>query len=84
MKPIPAPSELDDSAYVSQVLRQCALILDPRNGSLAAFEDEFDIHVTTVRTWIRNGRIPPKPCRRLLKRFGKKWIDFARLTGRPA
>lgn len=81
MKPLPVPSDMDDSDYVSQTLRQCALILDPRNGKLTALEDEFDIHVTTIRTWMRNGRIPPKPCRRLLKRFGRKWINVERLTG---
>lgn len=81
MKPLPAPPDMERKAFVSQTLRQCALILDPETGSLTAFEDEFDLHVTTIRTWIRNGRIPRKACRRLLKRFGKKWIDFDRLTG---
>lgn len=81
MKPLPAPPDMEPTAFVSQTLRQCALLLDPNTGSLSALEDEFDIHVTTIRTWIRKGRIPPKPCRRLLKRFGRKWIDVARLSG---
>lgn len=80
MKPLPAPADMDPTAFVSQTLRQCALMLNPETGSLNSLEDEFDIHVTTIRTWIRNGRIPPKPCRRLLKRFGKKWIDYDRLV----
>jgi hypothetical protein len=81
MKPIPAPPDLDSKAFVSQTLRQCALIVDPRYGRLGALADEFDLHETTLNKWINNGRIPRKPCRRLLKRFGRKFIDFDRLVG---
>lgn len=81
MKPLPAPPSMEPSEFVSQTLRQCALILDPLTGRLTALEEEFGIHATTIRVWIRNGRIPHRPCLQLLKRFGKEWIDFDRLTG---
>lgn len=81
MKPLPAPPEMSSKDFVSQTLRQCALIVDPRYGRLLALADEFDLHETTLNRWIINGRIPRKPCRRLLKRFGRKFIDFARLVG---
>lgn len=81
MKPLPAPPDMSRTDFVSQTLRQCALLLDPRYGRLAALSQEFDIHETTLNLWMRKGRVPRNPCRRLLKRFGKKWIDFDRLTG---
>lgn len=84
MKPLPAPPDMDPSEFVSQTLRQCALILDPLTGSLAALAKEIEVHDTTVRLWIRNGRIPHEPCYRLSKRFGKKWIDYDRLVGEDA
>ena len=81
MKPLPAPPDMDRTDYVSQTLRLCALVLDPRYGRLSALAEEFDLHETTLNKWINNGRVPRKPCRRLLKRFGRKLIDFDRLTG---
>lgn len=84
MKPLPAPSDMDPSEFVSQTLRQCALILDPLTGRLTAIAEELGVHDTTVRLWIRNGRIPYEPADRLLKRFGKRWIDFDRLVGEGA
>lgn len=81
MKPLSAPPDLSRRDFVSLTLRQCALILDPRYGRLSLLADEFDLHETTLGQWIRNGRIPRKPCKRLLKRFGRKWIDFDRLVG---
>jgi len=80
MKPLPVPADMEPSAFVSQTLRQCALIIDPRYGRLGALADEFDLHETTLNRWITEGSIPRKPCRRLLKRFGKKWVDFDRLV----
>lgn len=68
------------SDFVSQTLRQCALILDPRYGSFVALAEKMDLHETTFGIWIRNGRIPNKACRRLVKEFGRKWIDYDRLT----
>lgn len=81
MRPITPPDDISPSDYVSLILRQLALQFDPKLGRLSYLADEFDLHVSTLQMWITNGRIPPKPCRRLLKRFGKKWIDVSRLTG---
>lgn len=81
MRSVDAPPDLSPEDFVSFTLRQCALALDPRYGKLAALAEEFDIHESTLGVWIRNGRIPRKPCRRLLKRFGRKVIDFDRLVG---
>ncbi len=81
MKPLPAPPDMSPTDFVSQTLRQCALVIDPRYGRLGALADEFDLHETTINKWIKNGRVPRKPCRRLLKRFGRKFIDFDRLVG---
>jgi hypothetical protein len=81
MQPPKAPLDLSRDAFVSFTLRQCALVLDPRYGRLKAVADEFDFHESTLNVWIRKGRIPRKPCRRLLKRFGRKLIDFDRLVG---
>lgn len=80
MKPLPAPLDMDRSDFVSQTLRQCALIVDPRYGRLESLADEFDLHATTLNRWITNGVVPRKPCRRLLKRFGRKFVDFDRLV----
>ena len=80
MKPLPAPPDMKPEDFVSQTLRLCALLVDPRYGRLIVLAEEFDLHETTLNRWITNGRIPRKPCRRLLKRFGRKFIDFDRLT----
>lgn len=81
MKPLPAPATMDPSEFVSQTLRQCALIVDPSTGSLARLGEEIGAHHTTVRLWIRSGRIPHARCHQLLKRFGAEWIDYDRLVG---
>lgn len=74
------PVDLTPEEFVSLTLRRCALSLDPRYGRLSVLAETFDFHESTLGVWIRNGRIPPKACRRLLKRFGKKQIDFEKLT----
>lgn len=81
MKPIPPPAEISASDYVALTLRQLSLILDPRLGRLSALAEELNLQPATLHLWISNGRIPPKPCKRLLKRFGRKWVDVARLSG---
>jgi len=81
MKPINPPDDISSSDYVSQTLRLLALIVDPKLGRLAMLADEFELHVSTLQMWIKNGRIPRKPCRRLLKRFGRKFVDLDRLVG---
>lgn len=80
MKPIPPPDDLSASEFVSVTLRQVALMVDPKLGRLSILADAFDLHPSTLQVWIKNGRIPKKPCRRLLKRFGRKWINLDRLT----
>lgn len=81
MQPAKAPEDISDEDYVAFSLRQCALQLDPRYARFAVLADELELHESTLNTWIRNGRIPAKACRRLLSRFGKKLIDFNRLVG---
>lgn len=81
MKPITPPDDISRTDYVSLILRQLALMVDPRLGRLSFLADELELHPTTLQLWITNGRIPRKPCRRLLKRFGRKWINIDRLSG---
>lgn len=81
MRPIPVPPEINAKDYVSVTLRQCALIVDPKYGSLAQLALVLGLHETTLRVWIRNGRVPHKHGLALLKRFGKNFIDFDRLVG---
>ena len=81
MKPLPAPPDMNPTDFVSQTLRQCALMVDPRYGRLSALAEEFELHETTLNAWILKGKIPRKPCRRLLKRFGRKFVDLDRLVG---
>lgn len=80
MQPIDT-SEMSQKDFVSVTLRQCALLVDPRYGRLSSLGEKLDIHETTIRLWIRLGYVPEEPCRKLLKEFGKKWVDFDRLTG---
>ncbi len=80
MNPITPPDGLSASDYVSLTLRQLALILDPKLGRLPLLAEEFGWHYSTLQLWIKNGRIPPKPCKRLLKHFGRKWVNFKRLA----
>lgn len=74
-------TELTREEAVSLVLHRCALQLDPRYGRLALLAEEFDLHPSTITYWMRNGRVPPKAARRLLRRFGKKLIDIDFLIG---
>lgn len=80
MKPIPVP-DVSQEDYVSVVLRQCALIVDPKYGSLTQLAGSLGVHETTLRLWIRNGRVPHKYGLALLKKFGRKFMDFDRLVG---
>lgn len=65
---------------VSVCLRSCALVVDPRRGLLKSLADEMDLHETTLSVWIREGRIPPKSAKRLLRRFGKKLVDLSAVS----
>lgn len=81
MKAITPPDDLTSSDFVSLTLRQAALIVDPKLGRLSVLAEQFELHPSTLQVWIKNGRVPRKPCRRLLKRFGRKFINFDRLVG---
>ena len=81
MKPLTPPEDISAPDFVSLTLRQVTLMVDPRLGRLSMLAEEFDWHPSTLTQWVKNGRIPRKPCRRLLKRFGRKFINFDRLTG---
>lgn len=80
MQPIDT-SGMSQKDFVSVTLRQCALLVDPRYGRLSSLGERIDTHETSIRLWIRQGYIPEESCRRLLKEFGKKWVNFDRLTG---
>ena len=81
MKPITPPADISASDYVALTLRQLALMRDPRLGRISVLADELDMKPATLHLWIANGRIPVKPCTRLRKIFGRKWVDVKRLTG---
>lgn len=66
-----SPRTLTREEAVSLCLRQCALVIDPRNGFLKSLAEDLDLHETTLSVWITNGRIPRKAARRLRARFGK-------------
>lgn len=57
---------------VSFVLRQCALLVDPRNGYLKSLADVLEIHEVTLSVWIKQGYVPFHQAKKLQKRFGKK------------
>lgn len=81
MKPITPPDDLTPSDYVALTLRQLALMSDPRLGRISVLAEGLGLEPATLHLWIKNGRIPAKPCRRLLKAYGRKWINVERLTG---
>ncbi|HEY1403523.1 MAG TPA: hypothetical protein VGB05_05310 [Pyrinomonadaceae bacterium] len=81
MKPAKAPDGLSREELVSFCLRQCALVVDPRNGHLKSLAAMFDWHETTLSTWIANGRIPLKACKKLRGRFGAL-IDIEKLSAK--
>lgn len=81
MKPIVPPEDISDSDFVALTLRQLALMVDPRLGRISALAEELQLEPATLHLWIKNGRIPPKPCRRLFKAYGRKWVNIKRLTG---
>jgi len=81
MKPIPPPADISASDFVALTLRQLALMGDPRLGRLSKLAEQLSVQPATLHLWISNGRIPPKPCKQLLKKYGSRWVNFARLTG---
>lgn len=80
MNPIKPTDSMSREEIVSLALRQCALLLDPRYGRLSVLAEEFNLHENTLGIWIRNGRVPPKMCKRLLDKFGKRYVDFKQLV----
>lgn len=77
----PPPADLDRVEYVSFVMRQLALLLDPQYGRISVLADEFELHESTVGQWMRNGRVPHKAAKRLERRFGKKLVKIEQLIG---
>ena len=75
------PKTLSREDIVALCLRQCALVIDPRNGYLKSLADQFEWHETTLSTWIKNGRIPFKAARRLQRVFGSKLVNIPLVTG---
>lgn len=69
-------SEMTPNERVSRCLRLCALKLDPLRGHLKTLAAELDVHETTLSLWIREGRVPEKAARRLLKMFGPELVDL--------
>jgi hypothetical protein len=82
MNPIQPREDLTREEIVSLCLRQCALVIDPRNGHLKSLAAEFEWHEITVYQWIKNGRIPFKSARRLQRRFGKKLVNIELLVAK--
>lgn len=81
MNPIPPSDEHSREDLVALCLRQCALLVDPRYGSLQALADELEIHISTLQLWIKQGRVPPKACKRLVKRFTRRYVNFDLMVG---
>jgi len=77
---VPIPEDCDRQTVVAFVLRQCALVVDPRYGKLSTLADEIDVHYTTLSLWIQEGRVPERAAKRLQRRFGKKLINTELLT----
>lgn len=69
-------SDLTPNERVSRCLRRCALVIDPLRGHLKTLAAELDVHETTLSLWIREGRVPDKAARRLLKQFGPDIVDL--------
>ena len=81
MTPITPPDDADRTTIVSLCLRQCALIVDPKNGHLTKLAEHLDLHSVTLSKWISDGRVPRKSAKRLARRFGKKFVDVDLLVG---
>lgn len=64
--------EMTRQEIVSLVLRQCALLCDPRHGHLKSLADALEVHEVTVSVWIGQGYVPEHQIRKLQKKFGKK------------
>lgn len=56
---------------VSFILRNCALLVDPRNGHLKSLAPVVDSHEVTLSNWIAQGYVPLHKARKLEAKFGK-------------
>jgi hypothetical protein len=57
---------------VSFVLRQCALLCDPRHGHLKSLAEAIGAHEVTVSVWIGQGYVPEHQVYKLQKKFGEQ------------
>lgn len=83
MNPIKPTDEMSPQEVVSLCLRQCALALNPGTGYLKDLAAELDVHESTLTFWMREGRIPMKSARRLLRRFGARLVDITKVSQTP-
>ena len=81
MTPIIPPDDADRTTIVSLCLRQCALIVDPKNGHLTKLAEHLDLHPVTLSKWLSDGRVPRKSAKRLARVFGKKFVNVDLLVG---
>lgn len=72
MEAVKPREEMSRQEIVSFVLRQCALLCDPRHGHLKTLAAEIDAHEVTLSVWINQGYVPLHQCQKLQKKFGKK------------
>lgn len=61
---------------VSHHLRVLALRVDPVNGYLTSLAEELDVHTTTLSAWISQGYVPLFQCRKMQKKFGRRFVDL--------
>ena len=72
MSVVKSRDEMTRQELISFILRNCALMCDPRYGRLKALAEAIDTHEVTVSVWISQGYVPEHQVRKLQKRFGKK------------
>jgi hypothetical protein len=59
---------------VSHHLRSLALRVDPVYGQLKMLAADIDVHTTTLSAWIAQGYVPEFQVRKMLRRYGKKYV----------
>lgn len=72
MEAVKPRSEMTREELVSFVLRNCALLCDPRNGHLRSLAAAISVHEVTLSVWIKQGYVPLPQVRVLQSKFGRK------------
>lgn len=72
MEAVKPREEMTRNELVSFILRQCALLCDPKHGHLKSLAAVIDAHEVTLSVWIGQGYVPEHQVRKLQKKFGKK------------